>query len=227
MGGTVNSECLYSHAIRSCCLFKDVAWKRKRELKDGLEDEYGRLCVSPLFPVLTTTHTPIVSCLDGCVNLLIGLPTVNLLTCSFFSTQNPEQLLKTPNMILSRTCLNTLQPFLIGLRSKILHEGPPHPQPHLTPSSCRSPSTCPSSLLSGPPVRPASSCPGPLHMLSQLAVSSSPDSWLATFCSAFCPQLKYHLPQEASPESRVDVVVASVPAPALLAWHLSQSVIIY
>lgn len=138
---------------------------------------------------------------------------------------HPEQLLKTPNMILSRTCLNTLQSFFIGLRSKILHEGP------LTPSLTSH------HLLVRPqaPAPPVSSqflqyvlpppAPGPLHMLSQLAVGSSPDSSLATFCSAFYPQLKYLLPQEASPESHVAVVV-SVSAPSFLAWHLFQSVII-
>lgn len=175
----------------------------------------------PLLPVLPTACTPIVSCLDGCMNLLIGLLAINLITCSFFSTQNPEQLIKTPNVVLSRTCLNALQSFLIGLRSKILHEGPTNP-PALPRTIFWS---VPSSLFSVLPILPAS---GPLHILSQLAVSSSPHSSLATFCSASCSQLKYHLPKEAFLEFRVDIiVVASVPSSALLSWHLSQFVIIH
>lgn len=60
----------------------------------------------PLLPVLSTARAPIVSRLDGCMDL-IGLLAVNFITCSFF-TQNPEQPLKTPSVILSRTGLNAL-----------------------------------------------------------------------------------------------------------------------
>ena len=44
----------------------------------------------PLLPVLPTARTPIVSCLDGCMNLLIGLLAVNLITLQFLLHPEPR-----------------------------------------------------------------------------------------------------------------------------------------